>query len=105
MEWANLTQSWYEWVDAVTKNRPRIEVSYDRDIQGKPVMDVLSTMSSAFQSIGCPALKPASTIATLERQDLEPLYQNRVANWAAFEAQLNSSAEGKALLDWAQTVP
>ena len=100
IEWAQSTRSWYEWMERSTKDRPRFFINYDRDISGRPVGDIISTLNSSIEGIGCQPL-----FSGLSLQDREPSYWNRVANWNEFQAEMNAMSEGKELLEWAEAVP
>jgi hypothetical protein len=65
----------------------------------------LAKVTEALASIPLPRLTAGSEIGGLVRQDREPAYQKRVANWESFAAGLRRKPELAKVLDWAESVP
>jgi hypothetical protein len=105
IKWAEITREWYDWIFSATFGKKRIELSYDRHINGKTTLAVMSHINSLLHAIDLPALGLGLERIDHMKQDLEPDYRQRVSNWKQFETKLRSTAEGSELLDWAQTIP
>lgn len=106
LKWSARVRDWYAWIDAEIRQRdlPHVELIFERDLEHATGEEVLSTVLGALESLGLAVPWPAKIEAS-ERQDKEARYQDRVANWAEFEAILHANPERAAVLQWAQATP
>ena len=105
INWSKNIREWYDWIFSATSGKNRIELSYDRHINGKTTLSVMSHINSVLHSMDMAPLGLGLERIGHMKQDLEPDYRQRVSNWNQFESKLRGTAEGFELLDWAQTIP
>lgn len=106
VKWARYVRSWYEWIDEQIDARglPAIRISYEKQLKSIAPETALNQTLAALEAIGVPKLEPGHRIWSATVQDREQRYQDRIANWAAFEAALNADRRQAKLLKWAQEV-
>jgi hypothetical protein len=106
LKWRAKTMSWYRWVDAEIEAHglPHFELGYERHLEGLPPEAALSTVLGKLKNAGLAVALPEN-FEILERQDREGRYQDRVVNWAEFEARMRADPERAEILSWAETAP
>jgi hypothetical protein len=99
--WGRRVKEWYGWLDEEIGRRalPCYPLSFERHIENRTEMEALSELCERLEALGCPFGPMPPEVQGQVRQDREPDYRNRVANWPEFEAELCSRAPD--LLDWA----
>jgi LPS sulfotransferase NodH len=107
VRWAKQTQEWYDWLagEVSATAPPAIEMSYERHLNLADDRMVLANALDALPRLGLERPTVRSEVGRLNRQDREPRYQDRVANWSLFEAQLRADPTLERLLDWAEAIP
>jgi LPS sulfotransferase NodH len=107
VRWAARTREWYDWVagELAARARSAVEMTYERHLNLAENAMALSKALDSLATVGLAHPTTASEILTLDRQDREPRYQDRVANWSIFAANLRADRTLEQLLRWAETVP
>lgn len=102
LEWARRMRMWYRWADEEleARGKPYGVISYERHLDGKTGEESMAYLLPMLKSLGFATLTMPHEVIEGERQDQEPRYQDRVANWAAFEDALREGGHER-LLDWA----
>ncbi len=102
-EWAPRMRKWYGWAenDLNERGKPFGTISYERHLDGKTGRESLEYILPMLRSLGFDRLSMPDEVIEGERQDQEPRYRDRVANWDAFEEELRADVEHSELLDWA----
>lgn len=103
VEWAKRMRMWYRWLgeELEARGRPFGEISYERHLDGKSGEESLAYIVPMLRSLGFSQLGMPFDVIEGERQDQEPRYQDRVANWQAFEDELKAVPAHAKLLSWA----
>jgi len=100
--WARTMRQWYRWIRRSLDARgPYAAISYEEHLDGMPAERSLTEIVARLAPLGFDLTMPAAIIEGA-RQDKEPRYQDRVANWDAFEAEVRADPDSAPLLDWAQ---
>jgi hypothetical protein len=99
--WARPLKEWYEWLENEINRRalPCYPICFERHIENRTAVETFSELHKRLEALGCPLAPIARKMQGYERQDGEPDFRNRVANWPEFEAELCSRAPD--LLAWA----
>jgi hypothetical protein len=99
--WAGRVKEWYAWLDEEIRRRalPYFPFSFEQYIENRTEGETLSELCKRLEALGCPPVSMPLESHGHTRQDREPDYRNRVANWREFEAELCSCAPE--LLRWA----
>lgn len=105
--WARKARAWQDWIEAelAAKRLPFLDVIYETQLENVASQVALAGILDRLAGLGLPRVPLPKEIASGERQDREPDYRARVANWAEFESQIRSVPAHAALLDWAETMP
>jgi hypothetical protein len=105
-KWARYVRRWYNWIDEQIEERglPAIRISYEKQLKSVAPETALKSTLAALETIGGPRLEPGDRIWSATVQDREERYQDRIADWAAFEAALSADRRHAKLLNWAQQV-
>jgi hypothetical protein len=103
VEWAQRMRRWYRWAYASLKERgqPFARLSFEEHLDGLTGEEALSRIVPLLTPLGFPDVKIPPRVFEGERQDKEPRYQDRAANWDAFEAAARADANAADLLEWA----
>lgn len=103
VEWAQRMRRWYRWAYAALKQRgqPFARLSFEEHLDGLSGEEALSRIVPLLTPLGFPQLKIPQRIFEGQRQDKEPRYQDRAANWDAFEAAARADVNAADLLEWA----
>jgi hypothetical protein len=106
VRWATRMMDWYQWCEVSLKaaGKPVLRMNYENDLSGSDET-VIGKSSEILATAGIDAGSPSRPKQAQARQDRESRYQDRVANWAEFEAAIRSEPNGATLLDWAETAP
>jgi hypothetical protein len=101
LHWATLTRNWYDFLEEnVPGKRPFARLSYEAHLMDRSPNDALATVLNFIEEFGFRRPTVGQAIQSLERNDKEAQFQDRVANWAGFEKELRSKPETAAFLDW-----
>jgi hypothetical protein len=105
--WAPGVQRWYDWVRQTleTRNLPYAKIRFERHLEDTPDREALAQVLDLLRPLGLPNITVPQHVEGRERQDRECRYQNRVANWDAFEGELRGKPRHARLLDWALQAP
>jgi len=103
VKWARYVQRWYEWIDEqiAARGLPAIRTSYETHLKSVAPQDALTNTLAALEGIGFPHFETGRKLFFATQQDREERFQDRVANWDAFEAALRANKWHAKLLDWA----
>lgn len=104
VKWAGYIQRWYAWLDEqiAARDLPAIRMSYETHLKSVPPQAALQNTLAALEEIGFPHFDAARKLYFATQQDREERYQDRVANWPAFERTLRAKPRFSKLLDWAE---
>jgi hypothetical protein len=104
VRWSRSVKHWYRWVEdeIERRNLPCVDLSYEDHLDGKPNAEALSMVLDALAAIGFQRVEVPAVIETGARQDREPRFQDRVANWKQFKRKLRARKRQSQLLDWAK---
>lgn len=99
--WARIVKAWYDWLDAEIRRRalPCFPLSFERHIENRTAQETMSELRERLEALGCPQVSMPRENQGHVRQDREPDYRKRVANWPEFETEVRSRAPD--LLRWA----
>ena len=99
--WARIVKEWYDWLDAEISRRalPRFPLSFEQHIENRTAQEIMSELRERLEALGCPRVSRPGENQGHVRQDREPDYRKRVANWPEFETEVSSRAPD--LLRWA----
>ncbi|MBV9993374.1 MAG: hypothetical protein JOZ72_19030 [Alphaproteobacteria bacterium] len=102
--WARKMRRWYRWCEETleAKGKPFARISYERHLDRESGADAVRDLIALLRPLGVDRLSEPSEVTEGQRQDRERRYQDRVANWAAFEAEVRADPRLAKLLDWAQ---
>ena len=79
-----------------------VEELFDPSLKGKSGIEAVRHLIVLLAPLQLGPLSEPSTLYLSGPQDREARYQDRVANWSAFESVVRSRADGAKLLDWAE---
>jgi hypothetical protein len=106
INWATKTRDWYTFLETeIPGKRPWTMLSYERHLVDRPPAEALETLRDMIEGLGFARPKLGAAMRSLERNDREARYQDRVENWAVFETEIRRNPQHAALLDWAEAVP
>jgi len=102
--WARKTWRWYRWCEAGLEKygKSPVRIGYERDLNRKSGIEAVRHLIALLAPLQLAPLSEPSTLNQSGPQDREARYQDRVANWSAFETAVRSRADGAKLLDWAE---
>ncbi|MBV8978676.1 MAG: hypothetical protein JO261_08950 [Alphaproteobacteria bacterium] len=105
--WAKWHKGWFKKMRTalVERGKPFAELSYERHIEGRTGRQTLEAILPLLEACGLPPLGVVAEPDDIPRQDNEPDYRLRVANWESFAQALRADPADALLLEWAQTVP
>jgi LPS sulfotransferase NodH len=103
-KWARKTWRWYRWCEAALEKhgKPPVRIAYERDLNRKSGIEAVRHLITLLAPLQVGPLSEPDKVSASSRQDRERRYQDRVANWSAFEAAVRARADGAKLLDWAE---
>jgi hypothetical protein len=95
---------WYRWCDdrLDARGKPFARIGYEQHLDRESGADSLRDLVALLRPLGFDELSVPDAVIEGQRQDRERRYQDRVANWAEFEAEVRSRPELAKLLDWAE---
>lgn len=105
--WAEDVRDWYAWAarELAASGAPWVDLDYETQFRVAGDDEAFGVLADALERLGLPRPKITYDHTGLPRQDREPDYKSRVANWAEFAAALRERAQTCDLLDWAETAP
>jgi hypothetical protein len=105
--WARKARAWEDWIEAerAAKQLSFLDLIYETQLENVASDVALAGILDRLAGLGLPKVSLPKRIPSGERQDREPDYRARVANWAEFERQVRSVSAHAALLDWAEAMP
>lgn len=104
IKWCETYAARQEWITQHAISHPNqfLYVDYE-EFSDKSVDELIGwafwSRLSEWLSV---SLKPSLPNQIMKRQDLEPDYRKRVANWSAFADEMNTHSEYKIWFDWSQ---
>lgn len=103
--WARKMRRWYRWCEETleAKAKPFARISYERHLDRESGADAVRDLIALLRPLGFDTLSEPAEVIEGQRQDRERRYQDRVANWAAFETEVRADPALSKLLDWAQS--
>lgn len=106
-KWASETWLWYRWCETTLRayDKPVARICYERDLNLDPIAAVTDALLKRLEPLSLGQLSKPSDIPAPDRQDKEPNYRDRVANWESFEQAAQASPRAKKLLEWAERAP
>ncbi len=106
MVWARRMRTWFTWVrrSLEARNEPFARISFERHVHGLSGEESLGLILDLLRPLGFDHIGMPGEIIEGERQDREPDYRNRVANWDAFAAELRASPQSAKMLKWAERI-
>ncbi len=107
LQWATRMRRWYRWAYAALKARgqPFARLSFEEHLDGLSGEESLERIIPLLTPLGFPDVKIPRKIFEGLRQDKEPLFKERVANWDAFEDAARADPDAADHLDWALRAP
>jgi LPS sulfotransferase NodH len=107
VHWAAKARGWYDWIAEHLQARRLafLEIAYETQLEDVANDVALAAILEGLNGLGLPKVALPNEIDSSERQDREPDYRARVANWAEFEREIVSVPAHAELLQWAETVP
>jgi hypothetical protein len=107
VNWALRYNRWYDWTARELRARglPTMEIVYETQLKNAESHVALAGILDGLVALGLPKVALPEELLSSERQDREPDYRARVANWAEFEREILSVPAHAELLQWAETVP
>ena len=104
MTWARKTWRWYRWCETALKThgKPFVRIGYERDLTRVSAVEAVRALIALLAPLQLGPLSEPDKVAWGGPQDRERRYQDRVANWSAFETAVRARADGAKLLDWAE---
>lgn len=105
LKWASGMRLWYDANrnELRARARPFAELTFERHIDGLTARESLERMRPLLEAIGLSQFDLLEENETHIRQDREPDYRKRVANWEEFAQALRADSASEELLQWAQT--
>lgn len=102
--WARNKWRWYRWCETTLQKheKPYVRIGYERDLTRESGIEAVRNLITLLTPLRLGPLSEPSKVFEGGLQDRERRYQDRVANWAAFEAAVRARADGAKLLDWAE---
>jgi hypothetical protein len=106
LRWSRKVRKWYDWLDEQieSRNLPCVRLSFERDFAESTNAEALSLLLQSLETLGLDPVAMPRRVKAAERQDREPDYRNRVANWGEFESELNARTKTARFLKWAEAV-
>jgi LPS sulfotransferase NodH len=107
VHWAAKSRGWYDWIaeQLQTRRLAFLDIAYETQLEDAANDVALAAILDGLTALGLPKVALPKEIDSSERQDREPDYRARVANWAEFERQILSVPAHRELLQWAETAP
>lgn len=107
VHWAAKARGWYDWIAEQLQARGLafLDIAYETQLEDATNNVALAAILERLTGLGLPKVALPKEIDSSERQDREPDYRARVANWAEFERKILSVPDHADLLQWAETVP
>jgi len=105
--WAQKMRRWYRWAYAALKARgePFARLSFEEHLDGLSGEESLERIVPLLAPLGFPQVQIPHKIFEGLRQDKEPRYQERAANWDAFEKAARADPQAADFLEWALRAP
>ncbi len=106
MVWARRMRTWFKWVNRSleARNEPFARIGFEKHVHGLSGEESIGHILGLLRPLGFADVGVPGEIIEGERQDREPEYRNRVANWDAFAAELRASAQSAKMLKWAERI-
>ncbi len=102
--WARKIWRWYRWCETALEahGKQPVRIAYERDLNHKSGIEAVRNIIALLAPLELGPLSEPRKVYESGPQDREPRYQDRVANWSAFETEVRARADGAKLLDWAE---
>jgi LPS sulfotransferase NodH len=103
VDWAARMKRWYDWTGEVLEARglPYATLSYEEHLDGQSGAESLTKILPLLAPLGFADIAVPVRVWESERQDREPRFQDRVANWDAFETAAKGDPSCDPFLEWA----
>jgi len=105
--WCRQMKDWHDWIFAETDaaGHELIDFTYENDIDNPDEGEVTENIFLKLDAAGLHTVSVKPKANPIQKQDRTSRYQDRVANWDAFESAMRETSVGASLLDWAKTAP
>lgn len=102
--WARKMKNWYAYTrkKLEARGKPYAFISFERHIDGQSGEESLGHILALLEPLGIADIAVPEEVKEGERQDREPVYQERVSNWEAFVDEVNADPVAAKLFKWAQ---
>ena len=84
------------------QDRQSVRIAYERDLNRKTGIEAVRHLIALLAPLQLGPLSEPGMLYQSGPQDRERRYQDRVANWSAFETAARARADWAKLLDWAE---
>jgi hypothetical protein len=107
LHWARKMRHWYRWAYGALKARdqPFARLSFEEHLDGLSGEEALARIVPLLTPLGFPQVRIPRRVFEGQRQDKEPRFRERPANWDAFEEAARAHPEAAEYLEWAMRAP